>query len=54
MKDVQTHAGHASITTTGNIYMQEIPGSVMQMVEEDEKDVLGTGLNGMRAVGPVQ
>ena len=35
-KDAQMHLGHRSIVTTMNIYAQEIPESVKQMVEEDE------------------
>jgi len=34
------HLGHRSIVTTMNIYAQEIPESVKQMVEEDEALVL--------------
>jgi len=42
MKDVQAHMGHASIETTGDVYMMEIPESVARMVELDEMDVLGS------------
>ena len=41
LKDIQAHAGHASIATTRNIYMQEIPESVMEMIRLDKMDVLG-------------
>jgi integrase len=41
LKDVQTHLGHASISTTGDVYMQELPDSVAQMVELDVADVMG-------------
>ena len=39
-KDAQMHLGHHSIVTTMNIYAQEIPESVKQMVEQDEALVL--------------
>jgi hypothetical protein len=39
-KDAKMHLGHHSIVTTMNIYTQEIPESVKQMVEEDEALVL--------------
>ena len=39
-KDAQMHLGHRSIVTTMNVYAQEIPESVKQMVEEDEALVL--------------
>jgi len=39
-KDAQMHLGHRSIVTTMNIYAQEIPESVKQMVEEDEALVI--------------
>jgi integrase len=39
-KDAQTHLGHKSIVTTMNIYAQEIPASVRQMVAKDEAAVL--------------
>ena len=42
-KDAQAHLGHRSIVTTMDIYAQEIPASVRQMVEDDEAAVL-TGL----------
>jgi integrase len=41
LKDVQAHLGHASIETTGNVYMQEISETVQRMVDLDEMDVLG-------------
>jgi integrase len=41
LKDVQSHLGHKSIKTTGDIYVQEIPASVREMVASDEADVLG-------------
>lgn len=40
LKDVQSHLGHKSITTTGDIYVQEIPASVREMVASDEAEVL--------------
>jgi integrase len=40
-KDVQSHLGHKSIVTTMNVYAQEIPSSVREMIATDEKDVLG-------------
>jgi integrase len=42
LKDVQSHLGHKSIKTTGDIYVQEIPASVreMLMLASDEADVL--------------
>jgi integrase len=39
MKDVQTHLGHSDIGTTGNVYVQEVPASVKQMVLADVEDV---------------
>ena len=42
MKDVQAHLRHASITTTGNIYVQEIPESVRSAVNATTKEILGT------------
>jgi integrase len=41
LKDVQSHLGHASIETTGNIYMMPLQDSVARMVELDELEVLG-------------
>jgi hypothetical protein len=41
MKDVQEHLRHARIETTGNFYMQPVPGSVRHMVEADISYVLG-------------
>jgi hypothetical protein len=40
MKDVQAHLRHASITTTGNIYVQEIPASVRSAVTT--REILGS------------
>ena len=40
LKDVQTQLGHGSIETTGDVYMMEIPESVMEMVERDVRDVM--------------
>ena len=45
MKDVQEHLRHASIETTGNVYVQAIPESVRSMVEADIADVLSPGRN---------
>lgn len=42
LKDVQAHMGHSNIQTTGNVYMQEIPDSVVAMVNSDVTDVLNT------------
>jgi integrase len=39
-KDAQLHLGHRSILTTMNVYAQEIPESVKQMVEQDETTIL--------------
>ncbi len=41
LKDVQSHLGHKSITTTANVYAQAVPASVREMVATDEADVLG-------------
>jgi hypothetical protein len=41
MKDVQAHLRHASITTTGNIYVQEIPASVRSAVNATTREILG-------------
>ncbi len=38
---VQAHLRHASITTNGNIYVQEIPESVRSAVNRDEQGDLG-------------
>jgi hypothetical protein len=40
LKDVQSHLGHSNIQTTGNTYIQEIPASVIQIVNSDVTDVL--------------
>ena len=42
-KDAQAHLGHRSIVTTMDIYAQEVPASVREMVDQDEAAVL-TGL----------
>jgi integrase len=42
MKDVQARLRHASITTTGNIYVQEIPASVRSAVNATTREILGT------------
>ncbi len=42
MKDVQAHLRHASITTTGNIYVQEIPESVRSAVNATTREILGS------------
>ena len=39
-KDAQAHLGHKSIVTTMDIYAQEIPDSVREMVAQDEAAVL--------------
>lgn len=39
LKDVQSHLGHRSILTTANIYAQEIPASVKEMVAADEAEI---------------
>jgi integrase len=39
-KDTQAHLGHRSIVTTMNVYTQEIPASVMRVVERDERQTL--------------
>ena len=41
MKDVQVHLRHASITTTGNVYVQEIPESVRAAVNATANEILG-------------
>jgi integrase len=41
MKDVQSHLRHASITTTGNIYVQEIPEAVRAAVNATANEILG-------------
>jgi len=40
MKDVQAHLRHASITTTGNIYVQVIPASVRTTVNATTRAIL--------------
>jgi len=47
MKDVQAHLRHASITTTGNIYVQEIPETVRAAVNATTNEILG--LSGKQA-----
>ncbi len=46
MKDVQAHLRHASITTTGNIYVQEIPASVRSAVNATTQEILGIDKGG--------
>lgn len=41
MKDVQAHLRHASITTTGNVYVQEIPETVRAAVNATTNEILG-------------
>jgi hypothetical protein len=41
MKDVQAHLRHASITTTGNIYVQEISETVRAAVNATTNEILG-------------
>jgi integrase len=41
MKDVQAHLRHASIATTGNVYVQEIPESVRAAVNATANEILG-------------
>jgi integrase len=43
LKDVQAHLRHASITTTGDIYVQEIPESVRTAVNATTREILGFG-----------
>ena len=43
LKDVQAHLRHASITTTGDIYVQEIPESVRAAVNATTREILGIG-----------
>jgi len=51
LKDVQAHLGHRSIVTTANIYAQEIPASVKEMVAADEAEVLTAKKTG-ESIGP--
>lgn len=51
LKDVQSHLGHRSIVTTANIYAQEIPASVKEMVAADEAEVLTAKKSG-ESIGP--
>jgi integrase len=44
-KDTQAHLGHRSIVTTMNVYTQEIPASVMRVVERDERQTLNWTLS---------
>jgi len=44
---VQAHLRHASITTTGNIYVQEIPETVRAAVNATTNEILG--LSGKQA-----
>ena len=41
MKDVQAHLRHASITTTGNSYVREIPETVRAAVNATTNEILG-------------
>ena len=41
MKDVQAHLRHASITTTADIYVQQIPESVRAAVNATAWEILG-------------
>ena len=51
LKDVQAHLGHRSIVTTANIYAQEIPASVKEIVATDESEVL-TASKTVESIGP--
>ena len=42
-KAAQAHLGHRNITTTLNIYAQEVPASVKAMVTADESRILSKG-----------
>lgn len=41
-KDLQAHLGHSSIQTTMNVYAQEVPESIREMVADDYTAVMGT------------
>jgi|GEM_PF-6772550 len=41
IKDVQAHLRYASITTTWNIYVQEIPETVRAAVNGTTNEILG-------------
>ena len=45
MKDVQAHLRHASLTTTGNIYVQVIPASVRSTVNATTRAILNGDSN---------
>src|SRR5215469_13007803 len=51
LKDVQAHLGHRSILTTANIYAQEIPASVKEMVAADEAEIRNSNQTG-ESIGP--
>jgi hypothetical protein len=50
LEDAQVHLRHASITTTGDIYVQEIPESVRAAVNATTREILGIG-NGTAELG---
>ncbi len=52
MKDVQAHLRHASITTTGNVYVQEIPESVRSAVNATANEILGVDREQKKDVEP--
>ena len=40
VKSLQSHLGHANVTTTLGVYVQQIDGAVRQMVGRDERQIL--------------
>jgi len=56
MKDAQQILRHANIQTTGNVYMQQIPTSVMEAINSRTRAIFesrkpipgGMGLNGLQ------
>ena len=48
VKDIQAHLRHAKADTTANEYMQELPESVMQMVDSVYQELRTAPVNGKR------
>jgi hypothetical protein len=42
-KSVQGHLGHKTLTMSLGVYAQQIPDSVREMVERDERETLESG-----------
>jgi hypothetical protein len=48
VKDIQAHLRHAKADTTANEYMQELPESVMQMVDSVYQELRTAPVNGKK------